>query len=89
MKQSLASFSDRVNTLDKTEIPRELLLRDPSMRPSPATQQGPEPFHGMHMYVTAAVSLLIAGILSNTVMHACVLIAPGTESPRDRRVIRI
>jgi hypothetical protein len=41
------------------------------------------------MYCPAAVSLLIAGILANTVMHACGLIAPGTESSIDRVGIRI
>src|SRR5882724_13687121 len=43
----------------------------------------------MHMYFTEAVSILISGIRSNTVMHAFVLIAPGTESCIDRVVIRI
>src|SRR5882724_8749769 len=52
-------------------------------------QQGPEPFHGLHMYFTEAVSILISGILSNTVIHAFVLIAPCTESSIDRVVIRI
>ena len=41
------------------------------------------------MYFTEAVSSLISGLLSNTVMHACVLIAPGTESSIDRVVVRL
>ena len=41
------------------------------------------------MDFTEAVAIRIAGIRSNTVIHAFVLIAPGTESSIDRVVIRL
>ncbi len=50
------------------------------MGAKPAPQEGPKPFHGIHMDFTKAVPLFISGVLSPSMIHMLMVVSPGTQA---------
>src|SRR5713101_298897 len=50
------------------------------MGAKPAPQEGPKPFHGIHMDFTKAVPIFISGVLSPSMIHMLMIVSPGTQA---------
>src|SRR2546425_4388636 len=59
------------------------------MRTKPAPQQRPEPFHGIHMDCTKAVSIFIASALSSSRIDTLMVVSPGPQAGINAIFIRI
>ena len=59
------------------------------MGAQPGAQQRPEPFDGVDMALMEPVAILIAGILTSTVTHCAMPIAPFDQSVIDIKFIGI
>jgi len=79
-KQRVASLADVVHELKETQVEREFLLGNTPMRAEPTPQQGPEPFHGMHMDFTKAVAIFIAGELALAMVDTPMVVSPAMQA---------
>src|SRR6266704_3225063 len=59
------------------------------MRPKPAPQERPEPFHGIHMHFTKTVSIFIPGVLSSSMVNALMVVSPGMQASINAVLVRI
>src|SRR5215510_4991608 len=50
------------------------------MRAEPTPQQGPEPFHGIHMDFTKAVAIFIAGALAPAMVDTPMVVSPAIQA---------
>jgi hypothetical protein len=83
LQESFSSIFCVMNELEKAEIERKILLRDPPVRSQPGTQQGPKTLHGVDVNLVEAVAVLITGILASAMAYALVFIAPFRQSSVD------
>src|SRR5512135_3734417 len=67
----------------ETQVDRQLLLRDPTMRAEPRPQQGPEPFQGVDVDLAAPVPIIITGELPGGVTDRAMGVAPLREPVVD------
>ena len=88
MKQSFAALSDIVDELKKAQVERESLLREPSVRSKPRTQERPESLDGVHVDLVVAIAIFISGILSGTMADGTVNVAPLSHSRIDVVLVR-
>src|SRR5215510_3038130 len=59
------------------------------MRPQPAPQQRPEPFHGIHMDFTKAVAIFIASELSSSRIDTLMVVSPEPQAGINAVFIRV
>src|SRR5215510_9620305 len=59
------------------------------MRPQPAPQQRPEPFHGIHMDFTQAVAIFIASELSSSMIDTLMVVSPEPQAGINAIFIRV
>src|SRR6516162_3024217 len=59
------------------------------MRPKPAPQERPEPFHSIHMHFTKTISIFISGILSSSMVHALMVVSPGLQASINAVLVRV
>ncbi len=78
-----------MNKLEKTQVERQLLLRNPPVRAQPRTQERPQAFDRIDMDFVKAIAIFISGIFPLTVIDCLVAIAPLDEPPIDRLFIRV
>src|SRR3954465_2578274 len=52
-----------VHELEEPQVERQLLLRDPAMRPQPAPQQRPEALHGVDVHLAGPIPVVVTGEL--------------------------
>src|SRR5215471_19378544 len=50
------------------------------MRAEPTPQQGPEPFHGIHMDFTRAVTIFISGELAPAMVDTPMVVSPAIQA---------
>ena len=89
MQQCFASLSGVVHKLETTEGQGELLLGNAPMGAQPAPQQRPEPFHRMHMDFTNTIAIFLSGLLASSLVHALMVVSPGTQAGINTVRIRI
>jgi len=80
MQQSLATSSNIMHELKETQVPRQFLLRDATMRPQPRTQERPEALYRIDMDLMETVSILTAGVLAGCMIDTLALIAPFRQA---------
>ena len=85
----MASLSDVVNTLAKTQVKREFLLGDTPRRTKPTPQQRPEAFHRIDLHFTKAVAIFIAGVLAPPMVDALMAVSPSTQARINAVFIRV
>jgi hypothetical protein len=76
MEQCFTALSDIVDELKETQIERESVLRDPSVRTKPRAQERPESRYGVHVDLVVTVPIFVSGILSGTMADGTVDVAP-------------
>src|SRR5712691_2668466 len=59
------------------------------MGAKPTPQEGPKPFHGIHMDFTKAVPIFISGVLALSMVHTLMLVSPCTQASINAVFIRI
>jgi hypothetical protein len=69
-----------MHELEETQVERQFLLGNASMRTQPTTQQRPKPFHGVHMHFTKTVTIFISGIFAPAMIDALMCITPSLET---------
>jgi hypothetical protein len=82
-QERLAAPLGVVHELEKREVEREQLLRDPAMWTQPGAKQGPEPFDRVDMDFMEAVPVVVSRVLTPAVADALVGIAPLFKSGVD------
>src|SRR6185369_10928689 len=82
-KQGFAATACVVHALEKAEIERQFLLRDPPVRAEPGAQQGPEPLDGVDVHLAKAIPVLVAGVFAAPVANRLVLVAPALQAGVD------
>ena len=75
-QQRFASLADVVNELEEPEVEREFLLGNAPLRTQPTPQERPEPFHGIHMHFTKAITIFVASEFASSVVDTLMAIAP-------------
>src|SRR5512135_2423878 len=83
LQHRLATPSEVVHELEETQVDRQLLLRDPTMRAEPRPQQGPEPFPGVDVDLAEPVAIIITGELPGGVTDRAMGVAPFREPVVD------
>src|SRR3954469_8406056 len=78
-EEGFAATACIVHELEEAEVKRQLLLREPPVRPQPGAQQGPEAFDGVDVHLAEAVAVLVAGVFTLSVADALVLVAQGAS----------
>ncbi len=65
-----------MNKREKTQIQRQVVLREAAMGAKPGPQERPKAFHGIDVYFIQAITIIIPGIFATTVAHTFMHIAP-------------
>src|SRR5919197_5010130 len=79
-QQRFASPAHVVHELEETQVERQFLLGNASMRTQPTAQQRPKPFHRVHMHFTKPVAIVIAGEFAPSMVDALMRIAPSLQT---------
>ena len=75
-QNALSSRPDVVDELEKSQVQRQLLLRDPPVRAQPTPQQRPEPFERVDVRLAEPVPVVIPGVLPLGVADRAVAVTP-------------
>src|SRR5215510_16439540 len=79
-KQRFASLADVVHELEEPQVDREFLLGNAPMRTQPTAEEGPEPFHGIHMHFTNAIAIFISSELTPSMVDMLMIVPPGLQT---------
>ena len=78
-----------MDELEESEVDRELLLGNASVRPEPGTQERPEAFHGVDVDLTVAVAVLVPSVLTPAMADRIMFVAPGQKPVIDVVLVSI
>src|SRR5215813_504591 len=79
-KQRFASLADVVHELEESQVDREFLLGNSSMRAQPTPQERPKAFHRVDVHFAHAVAIVIAGKLASPVVDTLMAVTPGLQT---------
>lgn len=82
-QQRLATHPHIVDELEEDQVQRPFLLRDPTMRTEPRTQQRPESLQGVDLHLAGSVLVVIAGELARRVADRLVILATLVQAAVD------
>src|SRR5688500_4581928 len=78
-----------MHELEEGKIVGQLLLRDAPVRPQPRAQQRPDAFHGVDVDFAEAITILITGIFTPTMVNRLMTEAPLRQSAIDRVLVGV
>src|SRR5207245_10683780 len=59
------------------------------MRAEPRSQQGPKPFHRVHVHFMKAITVVIPSVFPTAMTDACMLVTPRLQTAVDVVFIRV
>ena len=72
-----------MNELEESQVQRQALLRDPTVRAQPTPQQRPEAFEGVDVDLTEPVLVVVSGVLASRVTHRVMGVTPFGKAVVD------